>query len=60
MSFTIAPSMSPLTLDISLDRGVSDLQGAVIIAVATVGMMQVITNQIVKMVSMWRLLVTAP
>ena len=42
-----------------LGRGINDPQGAVIVAVATMEMMKVLTNKIVNMVSMWRLLVTA-
>jgi hypothetical protein len=51
--------MSFLSLSISLGRGISDLQGAVIVAVTTMEMVQVLANKIVHMVSMWRLLVTA-
>ena len=42
-----------------LSRGTDDLQGAMIVAMATMEMMQVLANKIVNMVSMWRLLVTA-
>jgi hypothetical protein len=48
-----------LNLTMPRGRGTHDLQGAVIVAVATMEVMQVLANKIVNMVSVWRLLVAA-
>ena len=45
-------------LNMPLSRGTNNLQGAMIVAMATMEMMQVLAYKIVHMVSVWRFLVT--